>query len=51
MDIIKCADYILDFGPEGGTGGGELVAKGTPEQVAENPKSFTGKYLKKVLKK
>ncbi len=51
MDIIKSADYLLDFGPEGGIGGGHLVAKGTPEEVANNPKSYTGKYLKKVLKK
>lgn len=51
MDIIKCADYILDIGPEGGTGGGQLVAKGTPEEVANNPKSYTGKYLAKILKK
>ena len=51
MDIIKCADYILDIGPEGGVGGGQLVAKGTPEEVANTPKSYTGKYLKKILKK
>ncbi len=51
LDIIKCADYIIDIGPEGGTGGGQLVAKGTPEQVANTPKSHTGKYLKKVLRK
>lgn len=51
MDIIKAADYLLDFGPEGGIGGGHLIAKGSPEEVANNPKSFTGKYLKKVLKK
>lgn len=51
LDLIKCADYILDIGPEGGTGGGQLVAKGTPEEVAENPKSYTGKYLKKVLRR
>lgn len=51
MDIIKCADYIIDIGPEGGIGGGKLVAKGTPEEVANNPKSYTGQYLKKVLKK
>jgi len=50
MDIIKSSDYILDFGPEGGVGGGTLVAKGTPEEVAENKHSHTGKYLKKVLK-
>lgn len=51
LDVIKCADYILDFGPEGGTGGGQIVAKGTPEEVANNPASHTGKYLKKMLKK
>lgn len=49
MDLIKCADYLIDIGPEGGDKGGSLVAKGTPEQVAENPKSHTGMYLKKVL--
>jgi len=51
MDIIKNCDYIVDIGPEGGAGGGKLVAKGTPEEVANNPKSYTGKYLKKVLRK
>ena len=51
MDIIKSSDYIIDIGPEGGTGGGKLVAKGTPEEVANNAKSYTGKYLKKVLRK
>ena len=49
MDIIKNADYVLDFGPEGGVGGGKLVAKGTPEDVSNNKNSHTGKYLKKVL--
>ncbi len=49
MDVIKSSDYIIDFGPEGGSGGGEIIAKGTPEQVAEMKKSFTGGYLKKVL--
>jgi excinuclease ABC subunit A len=49
MDIIKNADYVLDFGPEGGVGGGQLVAKGTPEEVANNKNSYTGKYLKRVL--
>ena len=49
MDIIKSSDYLIDFGPEGGTGGGQIVAKGTPEEVAKNPKSLTGKYLKKLL--
>jgi excinuclease ABC subunit A len=50
MDIIKSSDWLLDFGPEGGVGGGNLVAKGTPEDVANNKNSYTGKYLKKVLK-
>jgi excinuclease ABC subunit A len=49
MDIIKSADYVIDIGPEGGKGGGKIVAKGTPEEVARNAKSHTGKYLKKVL--
>jgi excinuclease ABC subunit A len=51
MDIIKCSDYIIDIGPEGGVGGGKIVAKGTPEEVANTQGSYTGKYLKKVLKK
>ncbi|OHA85033.1 MAG: ABC-ATPase UvrA [Candidatus Yonathbacteria bacterium RIFOXYD1_FULL_52_36] len=51
LDLVKCADYLLDFGPEGGDKGGVIVARGTPEQVAANPKSHTGKYLKRVLKK
>ncbi|MBI3634403.1 MAG: excinuclease ABC subunit UvrA [Candidatus Yonathbacteria bacterium] len=51
MDIIKSADYVIDVGPEGGKGGGQIVARGTPEQIALNPKSHTGHYLKKVLKK
>lgn len=50
MDIIKSCDYVLDIGPEGGDGGGQLVAKGTPEEVSNNEKSYTGKYLKKALK-
>ena len=50
MDVIKCADYIIDLGPEGGDEGGKIVAQGTPEQVAQNKKSYTGKYLKEVLK-
>ncbi len=49
MDIIKSSDYIIDIGPEGGLGGGKIVAKGTPEQVANNKNSYTGKYLKKAL--
>lgn len=51
LDLIKCADYVIDMGPEGGAGGGQIVAKGTPEDVARSEKSYTGKYLKKVLKK
>ena len=51
LDIIKTADYIIDLGPEGGDKGGEVVASGTPEQVARSKKSYTGKYLKKYLKK
>ncbi len=51
MDIIKCSDYLIDIGPEGGSGGGRIVARGTPEEVANTPKSHTGKYLKKVLKR
>lgn len=51
LDVVKCADHILDFGPEGGANGGQVIAKGTPEDVANNTKSHTGTYLKKVLKK
>ena len=51
LDVIKCADYIIDLGPEGGTGGGEVVASGTPEEVARVEKSYTGKYLAPLLKK
>jgi excinuclease ABC subunit A len=49
LDVIKQADWIVDLGPEGGEAGGELVAAGTPEQVAEVEDSFTGQYLLKVL--
>ena len=51
LDVIKTADHIIDLGPGGGNNGGTIVATGTPEQVAENPNSFTGEFLKKVLKK
>ncbi len=51
MDIIKSSDYVIDIGPLGGIGGGKIVAKGTPEEVANNPKSHTGEYLRRVLKK
>lgn len=50
LDVIKTADYIIDMGPEGGVGGGTVVATGTPEEVAQNPASFTGQYLKMKLK-
>jgi excinuclease ABC subunit A len=49
LDVIKCADYIIDLGPEGGDEGGSVVATGTPEKVAKNEKSYTGKFLRKVL--
>lgn len=49
MDVVKTADYVIDLGPEGGEGGGEVVATGTPEEVVKAGKSFTGKYLKKVM--
>ncbi len=51
LDVIKTADWVIDLGPEGGEKGGEIVARGTPEEVARNPKSFTGKYLRDVLRK
>ncbi len=51
LDLIKTADYILDFGPEGGEKGGNIVAKGTPEDIAKNKNSLTGEYLKKTLEK
>ena len=50
LDVIKTADYIIDIGPEGGDGGGTVVAKGTPEEVAANPASYTGRYVAKYLK-
>jgi excinuclease ABC subunit A len=50
MEVIKCSDWIIDLGPEGGSGGGEIVAEGSPEQVARSKASYTGKYLKKILK-
>ena len=51
LDLIKCADHIIDLGPEGGSAGGLVIAEGTPEQVAEVPGSFTGQYLKPLLEK
>ena len=51
LDVIKTADYIIDMGPEGGDGGGTVIAKGTPEEVAENPASYTGYYIRKMIEK
>ena len=51
LDVIKTADHIIDMGPEGGEGGGTVIAEGTPEKVAENPVSYTGIYIKKMLEK
>ena len=51
LDVIKTADWIIDLGPEGGAGGGQIIATGTPEEVAKNPASLTGKYLAPLLKK
>ncbi len=50
LDLIKTADHIIDLGPEGGDGGGEIVAEGTPEEIVKNKKSYTGMFLKKYLK-
>ncbi len=49
LDVIKCADHIIDLGPEGGDEGGEVVAIGTPEEIALNNSSYTGMFLKKIL--
>ena len=49
LDVIKTADYIIDMGPEGGDGGGTVVAQGTPEEIAKVPESYTGQYVKKYL--
>jgi excinuclease ABC subunit A len=51
LDVIKTADWLIDMGPEGGSGGGTVVGVGTPEELAANPASFTGKYLKRLLDK
>ena len=50
LDVIKNADYIIDLGPEGGEKGGQVIATGTPAEIAANPNSWTGKFLKNVLK-
>ena len=51
LDVIKCADHIIDLGPDGGDGGGTIVATGTPEEVAMCPESYTGQYLKRIFEK
>ena len=51
LDVIKTADYIIDMGPEGGEGGGTVIAEGTPEKIAEDPASYTGIYVKKMLER
>jgi excinuclease ABC subunit A len=51
LDVIKCADWIVDLGPEGGDEGGRVIASGTPEKIAQSKKSYTGKYLKEALKR
>jgi excinuclease ABC subunit A len=51
LDVLKSCDYLIDIGPEGGAGGGKIVAKGTPEEVAGNGRSFTGQYLRKILRR
>jgi excinuclease ABC subunit A len=49
LEVIKCADYVIDMGPESGDEGGEIIAKGTPEEITKTPNSYTGKYLRKLL--
>jgi len=49
LDVIKTADWIVDLGPEGGSGGGQIIATGTPEDVAKNPSSYTGRFLAPLL--
>jgi len=51
LEVIKTADWVLDLGPEGGDGGGEIVAMGTPEDIVKNPRSHTGRFLKQVLER
>ena len=51
LDVIKTADHIIDLGPEGGEGGGTIIATGTPEEIAQNKASYTGQYLKPVLER
>ena len=49
LEMIKCADYIIDLGPEGGNEGGQVIAKGTPEEIIKSKKSYTGRYLKSKI--
>jgi len=49
LDLIKNCDWVIDLGPEGGGRGGEIIAQGTPEEIAQSPRSYTGKYLKELL--
>ena len=49
LDVVKCSDYVIDLGPEGGDRGGQIVAEGTPEEVAEVTGSYTGRFLKSML--
>jgi len=51
LDVVKCADHVIDLGPEGGDAGGEIVAEGPPEQIMQTPGSYTGKFLAEVLPK
>jgi len=51
LDVIKTADWVIDLGPEGGAGGGQIIAQGTPEEIAKTKASFTGKYLAPLLKR
>jgi excinuclease ABC subunit A len=51
LEVIKTADWVIDFGPEGGDGGGEVIAKGTPEDVVKEPRSYTGQFLKELLER
>jgi excinuclease ABC subunit A len=50
LEVIKCADWLVDLGPEGGAGGGRIVARGTPEEVALVEESYTGRYLRRMLR-
>ena len=50
MEVIKCSDWIIDLGPEGGSGGGSIIAEGSPEQVSKLKSTFTGKFLNQILK-